>query len=272
MRFAYVLTITMLLFAMAAPDTFAQGKGRARGNTDGVNGRKTSTRQDDVYRNSSRTSDDGYRTGRASDDDGYRTGRAPQRDDRVYRREDDRVYRREDDRVYRRENDRVYGRDDDYYEHGKKGKGPKFCQNGQGHPVHGREWCEEHGYGNGRLRYPGDYRNPGDYRYPNGRRDPVWQNRSWEDVIFGRSGRDYPRDRRLSGSLLQDVLGRSAFRRFDNYRRENRLGGSLVGRWIDARNSRGRAMQLDAGSVPLARLFDYNGDGRVDNVQLNRLR
>ena len=25
--------------------------------------------------------------------------------------------------------------------------GPPFCRNGQGHPVHGRRWCEEKGYG-----------------------------------------------------------------------------------------------------------------------------
>jgi hypothetical protein len=24
--------------------------------------------------------------------------------------------------------------------------GPKFCQSGQGHPVHGRQWCVDHGF------------------------------------------------------------------------------------------------------------------------------
>ena len=24
--------------------------------------------------------------------------------------------------------------------------GPKFCQNGQGHPAHGRQWCVDHGF------------------------------------------------------------------------------------------------------------------------------
>ncbi|HET6567844.1 MAG TPA: hypothetical protein VFG50_07760 [Rhodothermales bacterium] len=264
MRFAYVLTITMLLAGAAAPASFAQGNSRARGNTDAANNR---SERDDVYRSGSRSTDDGYRTGRASDDDdgyrsgrssdddGYRTGRAPQRDDRVDRRDDD----RRDGRVYRR--------DDDYYDRDGKGKGPKFCQNGQGHPVHGRAWCEEHGFGNGRLHYPGDY------RYPDGRRDPVWRNnRSWEDVIFGRSHRDYPRNRQMSRSVLQDILGAPMYRRFDGYRRDNRVGGSLVGYWINPGTSRGRALQIDAGRVPLARLFDYNGDGRVDAVQLNRLR
>lgn len=253
MKFAHALTITMLLAAATAPASFGQGNGRARGNTDGADSR---SQREDVYRSSSRTADDGYRTGRATEDDGYRTGRAPQRDDRVYRRDDD---RRDDDRVYRR--------DGDYYDRDGKGNGPKFCQNGQGHPVHGRAWCEEHGYGNDRLRYPGDY------RYPDNRRDPVWQNnRSWGDLIFGRRHRDYPRNRQMSRGVLQDILGTPIYRRFDTYRRDNRLGGSLVGYWINAGTNRGRALQLNAGRVPLARLFDYNGDGRVDAVQLNRLR
>src|SRR5262245_55203064 len=31
----------------------------------------------------------------------------------------------------------------------KNGKGPKFCQNGQGHPVKGMEWCREKGFASG---------------------------------------------------------------------------------------------------------------------------
>ena len=29
---------------------------------------------------------------------------------------------------------------------GKKGNGPAFCRNGQGHPVHGWRWCEDKGW------------------------------------------------------------------------------------------------------------------------------
>lgn len=32
---------------------------------------------------------------------------------------------------------------------GKQGKGPAFCRNGQGHPVHGWRWCEDKGWDRG---------------------------------------------------------------------------------------------------------------------------
>jgi hypothetical protein len=31
----------------------------------------------------------------------------------------------------------------------KNGNGPAFCRNGQGHPVHGWEWCRQKGWGDG---------------------------------------------------------------------------------------------------------------------------
>lgn len=51
-----------------------------------------------------------------------------------------------------------YDRNDRRYESrapaqkGKNGKGPAFCRNGEGHPVHGRQWCRDKGFGLG-----GDY-------------------------------------------------------------------------------------------------------------------
>lgn len=32
---------------------------------------------------------------------------------------------------------------------GRRGKGPKFCRSGAGHPVHGRSWCVQKGLGLG---------------------------------------------------------------------------------------------------------------------------
>jgi hypothetical protein len=37
----------------------------------------------------------------------------------------------------------------------KKGNGPAFCRNGQGHPVHGWEWCRQKGWDGGAVNYPG---------------------------------------------------------------------------------------------------------------------
>jgi len=34
----------------------------------------------------------------------------------------------------------------------RNGNGPAFCRNGQGHPVHGWEWCRQKGWGEGTSR------------------------------------------------------------------------------------------------------------------------
>lgn len=37
----------------------------------------------------------------------------------------------------------------------KNGNVPAFCRNGEGHPVHGWEWCREKGWGDGAANHPG---------------------------------------------------------------------------------------------------------------------
>ncbi len=34
----------------------------------------------------------------------------------------------------------------------RNGNGPAFCRNGQGHPVHGWEWCQQKGWGDASSR------------------------------------------------------------------------------------------------------------------------
>jgi hypothetical protein len=71
---------------------------------------------------------------------------------------------------------------------GKNGNGPPFCRNGQGHPVHGRQWCRDKGWGLGDGRVV--------------RRD--------DDVIWGsdRYPDRYPdRDGRASGGGVLDRIG-----------------------------------------------------------------
>jgi hypothetical protein len=40
----------------------------------------------------------------------------------------------------------------------RNGNGPPFCRNGQGHPVHGRQWCRDKGWGLGDSRIDRDVR------------------------------------------------------------------------------------------------------------------
>jgi hypothetical protein len=48
----------------------------------------------------------------------------------------------------------------------RNGNGPAFCRNGQGHPVHGWEWCRSRGWGDGSYRTAGGRR-----AVPRGQRD-----------------------------------------------------------------------------------------------------
>lgn len=157
---------------------------------------------------------------------------------------------RPDDRNTRYPTDR----DDDRYDRdarGAKRGGPKFCQNGAGHPVHGRQWCREKGFGVGSDR--GVY----------------WEDRGWEDIIL-RGPRDADRRRGvLDRGGLADVLGGVIFGRLEGERR--RLGGeeALTGRWMSPAGG-ARVLQVRSGSVPVAELTDLDGDGRIDAVLVPR--
>lgn len=66
----------------------------------------------------------------------------------------------------------------------KRGKGPKFCRSGGGHPVHGRQWCTDKGFGLGHADGVVDVRRE-DRRYPTGN-----GNRTILDDILGRTPHD----------------------------------------------------------------------------------
>lgn len=158
--------------------------------------------------------------------------------------------RRNDDRYERarreRYDDRYDGRYEDRYDDRYRRNGPAFCRSGEGHPVHGRQWCRDKGFALGRERS----------------RDV------WGDIIYRQ-----PRDRRydsrtMSRGTLADILGSVVLGRFDNYGRSYYgSNGTLNGRWLD---NRGSTLQLFMGGIPIARLIDSNFDGRVDNVILAR--
>ena len=148
--------------------------------------------------------------------------------------------RRVDERDVRRD-DRTWG--DIYGNTKSNGNGPKFCRSGQGHPVHGREWCRDKGWGLGSDR------------------------NVFGDIIFGQ-----PRDRRyddrtLGRGTLGDILGSVILGRFESFGR-NYGSGALTGQWVNDYGM--RTLQLNVGGLPIARLVDSNRDGRVDDVVLRR--
>lgn len=157
-------------------------------------------------------------------------------------RRGDVVDRDRNDRRYESRRDRDRDSDSDRYSRGKK-NGPPFCRNGQGHPVHGREWCRQKGY---------------DVGYG------VYDRVDWRDVVLRRGRYDTRRD--LSRGTLQDILGNVVLGRFD--RQRARLGYSqpLSGRWVDS--DAGSVLRLLSGSQPIAQIIDRNRDGRADVVLL----
>lgn len=138
-------------------------------------------------------------------------------------------------------------RDDD---DARRGNGPPFCRNGQGHPVHGRQWCRDKGWDDRADRQGG------------------WQDVSWEDVIFGRGDADRERTRSLDRGGLLDVLGDVVLGRLERQGRSSG-DGALTGRWVEGRT---RVLQVRAGDRPLAELLDADRDGRVDRVLLHTPR
>lgn len=126
---------------------------------------------------------------------------------------------------------------DDRY---RQGSGPKFCQSGQGHPVHGRAWCRQKGWDNASMR-----------------------NTGWGDVILRR-----PRSQNdLGRSVLMDILGGTVYNRFDSQRSRLGLNSGLTGQWRDS--SAGSVLNLYASGIQIAQILDRNRDGRADVVYMN---
>jgi hypothetical protein len=148
----------------------------------------------------------------------------------------------DDDDRYDRDRDQNNSYDPDCNYSSNDGRGPKFCQNGQGHPVYGMAWCRQKGYGNYSMRDTG-----------------------WRDVILRRPR--YGAQGDLSSSALQQVLGRNVYNRFEDQAYRLGVRSPLEGRWLDMTN--GSVLNLFAGGLQIAEIVDRNRDGRADVVRLN---
>jgi hypothetical protein len=205
------------------------------------------TLEDIIFGRDRRGSRDAERRDRDRDDDRWEDRR--DRDDDRWEDRRERDEERWEDRREREEErweDRR-DRDDRWEDRGRgerEGRGPPFCRNGQGHPVHGIEWCRDKGfggYGYGPLR---------------------WEERGWEDVIL-RSPRRGDRGRILDRGGLIDILGVVVYRRVASERHRLETREPLTGRWLRLRDG-GRVLQIRSGAMPIAELSDLDGDGRVD--------
>lgn len=122
--------------------------------------------------------------------------------------------------------------------------GPSFCRSGAGHPVWGREWCLDKGFGLGSNE---------DFRW--GRTtDPG-------DIVF----REFSPGGSLIGNALASVLGTNAFNRLALHAVTLGLVEPLVGRWV-SQNTGPQLLFVNSGQTPVAELVDVNRDNRADNM------
>jgi hypothetical protein len=122
------------------------------------------------------------------------------------------------------------------------GGSPTFCRSGQGHPVWGRQWCLDKGFGLGAQQ---------DVRW--GRTGDI------SDIILGR--------RVSSGTITRDVLlnllGDVAFNRLALHAVTLGYTDPLTGRWY-SEASGPDVLFVSSGTQPIAELVDTNRDQRAD--------
>ncbi len=128
------------------------------------------------------------------------------------------------------------------YDDDVKSGAPSFCRSGTGHPVFGRDWCLDKGFG------LGDH---DDLRW--GRSTDVG------DIIFRQ---DVDRGT-LARSVLLGVLGDVVFNRLGLHALTLGYTDPLTGVWLGEPTGP-RVLRVTSGNVPIAEIYDDNRDDRAD--------
>lgn len=121
---------------------------------------------------------------------------------------------------------------------------PSFCRSGAGHPVWGREWCIDKGFGLGSYN---------DYRW--GRTNDVG------DIVFPRTGMGSI----LGTTALAGLLGSTTFNRLALHAVTLGLLEPLTGRWV-ADTGGPQVLMVNSGRYPVAEMVDTNRDFRFEDL------
>ncbi|HJQ53804.1 MAG TPA: hypothetical protein VJ825_08160 [Gemmatimonadaceae bacterium] len=119
---------------------------------------------------------------------------------------------------------------------------PGFCRSGAGHPVWGRQWCLDKGFGLGANQ------------------DVRWgTTRTVSDIIFGRR----PTTPTLARDALLGLLGPVAFDRLALHAVTLGYTDPLTGVWHSEATGPD-VLMVNSGRYPIAELIDTNRDQRTD--------
>jgi len=124
--------------------------------------------------------------------------------------------------------------------------GPAFCRSGAGHPVFGRQWCLEKGFGLGGFG---------------------WRRATLGRIVFQRTPRGRVEGRIgareiaeiLTGAVLDEIFG-------ERRGRGNRDRSRLAGAWRGGPDDGILVLELFDGDDAIAELADIDLDGDVDVV------
>ena len=124
-----------------------------------------------------------------------------------------------------------------------KANAPSFCRSGAGHPVWGRQWCLDKGYGLANTR------------------ESRWGvMRDVNDIDMRHvDGSSLPR------AVLIDVLGSVVFNRLGLHAVTLGYTDPLVGTWMGD-GSGARVLRITSGETPIAEIIDADRDNRADNL------
>jgi hypothetical protein len=119
---------------------------------------------------------------------------------------------------------------------------PSFCHSGAGHPVWGRQWCLDKGFGLGEFQ------------------DVRWgRTTTLGDIIFGRTATTG----NLAGDVLRGLIGNTAFDRLALHALTLGYTAPLTGVWATEPTGR-RVLLVNSGPAPVAEIVDVNNDNRAD--------
>lgn len=140
-----------------------------------------------------------------------------------------------------------YERDRDEREGEDAGEGvPAFCRTGEGHPVFGRQWCLDKGFGLGSVTWRRGDRGEA------------------EGFMFRRPPRGG--ERILDRPGVEEILGEEVLGTLLDAAAPDARNDPVTGRWLEPGEQGARVLQLRAGDRPLAELTDLDRDDAVDVV------